>query len=69
MLISEAKAGAYVVADGGFTCIPEGAILEIKQDNEGLYVNCEEGKHYLDGQYSYDGTERLIGFEITSNNK
>jgi hypothetical protein len=40
-----------LVADGGFTCVPEGAVLTVDADDGGeLFVHCQSGRHYLDGQ-------------------
>lgn len=37
----EVKAGDKLVADGGFTCIEEGRVCEVKADAKGeLYVDC-----------------------------
>ncbi len=38
--VAETKVGDKLEADGGFTCIAEGAVLEVKQDGDGLYVEC-----------------------------
>jgi hypothetical protein len=50
---SEVQAGTILIADGGFTCIKEGAELTVQNDPEfGLYVPCSDsgGKHMIDGQ-------------------
>jgi hypothetical protein len=49
------KTGTTLIADEGFTCIKEGALLEVQADHEGdLYVPCKHGAHYLDGQLDED---------------
>lgn len=48
--LSDLKPGDRVLADGGFTCIAAKAVLEVAGDEYGLFVPCEDGKHYLDGQ-------------------
>ena len=49
--ISTVTDGTKLIADGGFTCIRQGEVLTAKADAQGhLYVPCNEGKHYLDGQ-------------------
>lgn len=40
-------------------CIQPGSILEISKDLIGLYVNCRDGKHYIDSHFRDDG--RLAG--------
>jgi hypothetical protein len=51
LTIEEAKAGIVVVTDGGFTCMKEGEEKTVHVDHEGyLYVECDEGSHYLNGQ-------------------
>lgn len=52
------KAGDLVYADAGFTCMEPGK-KRIEEDSEGLYIVCDEGKHYLDGQLLDDGS--LVG--------
>lgn len=44
------KAGDIVQVDGGFTCMAEGAAATVESDCGGLFVSCNEGHHYLDGQ-------------------
>lgn len=51
--IAEVKAGDTLLADGGFTCMSEG-IVTVEEDDDGLFVRCGEGKHYLDGQAEGD---------------
>lgn len=58
---STAKVGQVIVADSGFDCIAEGTKLTIQEDADGLFVPCEEGHHYLDGQHDYT-TDDLVGF-------
>lgn len=48
--IAEVKVGDKLVADGGFTCLKEGEVVEVKKDGLGLYVDCTYFHHYLDGQ-------------------
>ena len=61
MNFSDVKPGDILVADGGFTCIDEGAELTVCRGHEdALYVACDDGRHYLDGQVS---GKILIGFE------
>lgn len=63
---NEVKAGAELIADGGFTCIRDGAVLAVKEDKCGLYVDCENDchRHYLDGQL--DDGEVYIGFTLAA---
>ena len=64
-IMSEVRAGDKLVADGGFTCIATGAILDVHADADGaLWVPCngsgdDTHKHYLLGQLGADG--ELIG--------
>jgi hypothetical protein len=54
--------GDRLVADGGFTCMSKGDVKEVKRDAaEGFYVDCADGKHFLDGQVDDWGTGHLIG--------
>ena len=62
MQFADVKYGDKLIADDGFTCIKEGAVLTVKENEDGdLYVQCDHDKHFLDGQIDYDdGT--LVGF-------
>ena len=53
--------GSKLKADDGFTCIEPDAIVTVVEDSHGLYVPCDDGKHYLCGQLSDDETY-YIGF-------
>lgn len=63
---SEVKAGVELIADGGFACIRDGAVLAVKQDGGGLFVDCDDDghKHYLDGQL--DDGDVYIGFTLAT---
>lgn len=58
--LSDVKAGNYLIADGGFTCMPAGPKLVCADNDGGLYVCCAEGQHGLEGQLGEDG-DSLIG--------
>lgn len=59
--LSEIKLGDVVVADDGFTCIQANARLTVEVDPRGnLFVSCDQGRHFLDGQIDDDG-ETLVG--------
>lgn len=58
--MSQLKVGDKLECDGGFTCIPDKAIREVKMNNHGLYIDCEEEGHQLDGQLA-DDNDHLIG--------
>ena len=54
------KPGDRRFTDGGFPCMPDGELKVVRSDDNGqLYVACQHGKHYLDGQDDGDG--KLIG--------
>jgi hypothetical protein len=61
---NEVHEGTILVADGGFTCIPEGKLLTVarKLHSEDLYVPCAEGNHMLDGQLDEAG--RYVGLAL-----
>ncbi len=71
LLMKDIKPGDKLKADGGFTCIEESRVCEVKADAAGeLYVDCcgsdgEESQygdqHMLSGQCD-DGVT-VIGFE------
>ena len=60
--LSQLKPGDTVIADGGFTCIPDGARLQVCEHAEGgLCVPCAEGGHHLDGQLFAKDNDHLVG--------
>jgi len=61
------KPGDILIADAGFTCLKEGRPLVVQEDPtkvgeriSRLYVQCNDGRHYLDGQLGEESA--LIGF-------
>lgn len=62
---SELTPGMKLIADEGFTCLEENAIVEVKLDagpRGGWYVPCEDGYHFLDGQKDHHcGTDIIVG--------
>ena len=58
MKLDELKVGDTVITDGGFTCM-KASPRKVHEDNEGLYIRCRDGRHYLDGQEDEDG--ELVG--------
>jgi hypothetical protein len=52
--IGETHPGTELVADGDFTCLPNGATRTVKYSSHGLYIDCAEGRHYLEGQIEAD---------------
>lgn len=55
----DVKAGTKLVTDGGFPCMRKGEHKTVHQDKkrkphfsraEILYIDCDDGRHYLDGQ-------------------
>jgi hypothetical protein len=63
-LVADVRPGTKLVPGDGFTCLKAGEIVVAKDDGRGLYVDCSNGKHYLDGQ-SDDG-KIYIGFDIAA---
>jgi len=61
--LSELRAGAMVKVDGDFTCLEPWTAHEVKQDAAGVYVECQDGKHHLNGQA--DDGEHCIGIYPT----
>jgi len=55
--VKDTKAGSILIPDDGFDCLEEAIAVIVKEDRNGLYVPCSEGRHGLDGQLSDDGTE------------
>lgn len=62
--LSDLSVGDKVKVDGGFTCMSDGDIKEVKIDkNDDLYVDCNDGTHLLVGQTIMNNTDddTLIG--------
>lgn len=51
--------GSVIIADAGFTCIEPNARLVVHCADDGLYVKCSSGRHYLDGHLD---NGNLVGF-------
>lgn len=60
--LKDLKAGDALIADGGFTCMEKGKEYVVKEATTGLFVECEEGEHYLIGQRNHAG--ECVGFEL-----
>ena len=61
--VSDVKPGVKLRAHDGFTCIKNEEILEVKEHDGELYVDCSYGKHFLEGQLDKDG-KLYVGFWI-----
>lgn len=59
---SDVQDGTMLIADNGFTCMAENEVKQVKLDEHGLYVDCSEGKHYLDGQVKINDYDFIVGF-------
>jgi hypothetical protein len=66
MKLSELSAGDLVLADDGFICLKTGAYT-VQADADGkLFIPCDEGKHFLDGQVDFKDPEMLVGITKTA---
>ena len=55
--VEDLAPGKTVQVDGGFDCLREGSLHQLKQDANGeFYINCAEGKHYI-----FSETNHIIG--------
>lgn len=59
MKLADIKAGVRVELDDRFTCMKEG-VHTVAEDKNGLFIQCSEGHHYLEGQED-DETGELVG--------
>lgn len=59
MKLTDLKEGDLVEVTG-FRCMDEHSMKEVKVYEGHLYVDCYDGKHYLEGQID-DDTGELIG--------
>lgn len=60
-LYNEVKEGDIVETDNGITCVQYGTSHTVLRDENGLYFNCHDGKHYLDGQLDGPNNEFYMG--------
>jgi hypothetical protein len=58
--MKDVKSDDVLIADNGFTCVKPGPV-KICEDEHGLFFSCECGKHYIDGQLDFDGSDQLVG--------
>lgn len=58
---SAVRSGTMLMPDGGFSCMRLRRVKRVKKGRDGLYVTCNEGRHYLNGQLSEDG-RHYVGF-------
>ena len=60
--IKDVKLGSLLRADSGFTCMPSGALRTVKEAKNGeRYIDCDQGRHFLDGQEEGD---EYVGLEL-----
>lgn len=56
VLIANVTPGTILIPDAGFDCLTAGTPVRVEQDEDGLFVRCAEGLHYLeDREGSYVG--------------
>jgi len=53
--LSELRPGDVVMLDAGFPCRDAGPARVFLDPDLGLYVSCQTGRHFLDGQDEGDG--------------
>lgn len=60
--LQDVKPGDRLVPDAGFSCLRKGEAYAVRsaEDAKGLFINCADGRHYLDGQTNEE-TGELVG--------
>lgn len=59
------KKGTWLQVDDCFTCVPPNAIVEVYGNEDyGLYFECREGRHLLDGQLDFETKTEYVGVSI-----
>ena len=48
--LADLRPGDVLVADGGFTCVADGAELIVEADDRGFFFRCAGGVHRINGQ-------------------
>jgi hypothetical protein len=61
--LSELKAGDMIQAAEDFGCIKADAFLLVKENEYGLYIDCDKGGHHLEGHLPFDddADDHLVG--------
>jgi len=62
--INSIKPGDEVILDNGFTCMRAGKAL-VKSDGDRLFISCDDGRHYLDGQIDGDDGQ-MVGIYVVA---
>ena len=57
----QVQVGTILISDDEFTCLKGGERLTVQKDEEGLFVPCAMGEHYLEEE---DGA--YIGFTLAT---
>lgn len=57
--LSKLSNGSRVRVDACFTCMTPNSIRVVTQADDGLWISCSHGRHYLVGQA--DDGEHLVG--------
>lgn len=55
MKLDDLKAGDKLTGFHHWGCVPVWATRTVQTCDKGLYVECKQGRHYLDGQIGPDG--------------
>lgn len=61
---SQVHVGSVLVIDSGFTCMPDGSRKTVYNDGSGLYIHCDHGKHYINGQLDHQDQDTLVGLYL-----
>ena len=64
MKLTDLKTDNTVFTDCGFTCMSAGPKTIRHDEIGGFYVDCDEGRHFLDGQID-DADGELVGIGWT----
>lgn len=57
--------GVFLVPDDGFTCLKKGYAYEVKVDDPWeLYIECEDGKHFISGGRDFDNEQDEVGHYV-----
>jgi hypothetical protein len=61
--VDAVEEGTMLYTDDGFTCLKLNECATVQKDDNGLFIPCAEGKHYLEGQT--DDGEFYVGFSLS----
>lgn len=64
LAIVKVSEGTVIVPDEFFECMAPREKRLVCKNQHGLFVICDEGEHYLEGQIDFDDENFYVGFSL-----